>query len=127
MFFVANKKNRNDSKKFSIIEIFQNFIFARRIFIFNDKMYNVSSHYFRLFKQLNLHSRLFDSNIQNIVKKITFQINLKRELNDFDQKNVFFSNIKKTFFVIIFYKNSSTISIRKFKSTNHHSQISKNR
>ena len=80
-------------------------MFVRRIFVFNDKMYNVSSHYFRLFKQSNLHLLLFDSKIQNLVKKTIFQINLKRELNNFDlKKRFFFSNIKKTFVIIIDYK-----------------------
>ena len=77
-----NRKNR-DQFISNVLNNFQNSIIARRMFSFNEKMYDISSHYFRLFTFSNIHIHLLNSiDIQNKLKKITFRKNLNHELDD---------------------------------------------
>ena len=89
MISTFNRKNRDQSTSDSLNE-FQNSITARRMSFFDEKIYNNSSHYFRLFKFSDSHMRLFDSiDIQNTLKKIIFRRNLNHELDDSNRENRF--------------------------------------
>ena len=73
--------NRNFFDQFILnrlvfLEIFQDSTISRRMFFFDDEIYDDSLYYFRLFKSSNFCIRLFDSiDIQNTIEKIIFQKN----------------------------------------------------